>query len=111
MAGLTPPRVPDQPVPVFTAGDPPRLERACAGRAFAERRDAALIAVFGRPVSASRSCRNPRQRPQITVRQCRPALARCLMSYSPEDRHPGGDPVCSGSDRPKISASFQIVVD
>jgi len=39
-------RVPDQPVPVFTAGDPPRLERACAGRAFAERRDAALIAVF-----------------------------------------------------------------
>jgi hypothetical protein len=46
MAGLTPPSVPGQPVPVFTAGDPPRLERACAGRAFAERRDAALIAVF-----------------------------------------------------------------
>ena len=46
MAGLKPPRVPDKPVPVFTAGDLPRLERACAGRAFAERRDAALIAVF-----------------------------------------------------------------
>ena len=46
MAGLKPPRVPDKPVPVFAAGDLPRLERACAGRAFAERRDAALIAVF-----------------------------------------------------------------
>ena len=38
---------PDKPVPVFAAaGDLPRLERACAGRAFAQRRDAALIAVF-----------------------------------------------------------------
>jgi integrase/recombinase XerD len=46
MAGLKPPHVPEKPVPVFTAGDLPRLERACAGRAFAERRDAALIAVF-----------------------------------------------------------------
>jgi integrase len=46
MAGLKPPRVPDKPVPVFAAGDLQRLERACAGRAFAERRDAALIAVF-----------------------------------------------------------------
>jgi len=46
MAGLKPPRVPDNPVPVFAAGDLPRLERACAGRGFAERRDAALIAVF-----------------------------------------------------------------
>ena len=43
MAGLKPPGVPDKPVPVFAAGDLPRLERA---RAFAERRDAALIAVF-----------------------------------------------------------------
>jgi integrase/recombinase XerD len=32
MAGLTPPRVPDKPVPVFTAGELPQLERACAGR-------------------------------------------------------------------------------
>jgi integrase len=46
MAGLKPPRVPGKPVPVFAAGDPPRLERACAGRAFAQRRAAALIAVF-----------------------------------------------------------------
>jgi hypothetical protein len=122
-------RVPDQPVPVFTAGDPPRLERACAGRAFAERRDAALIAVFGRPVSAPRSwpesapapaAREPAAattaswrtgrdtshhrskgtaartaksgpRPQITVRQCRPALARCLMSYSPASKRRGAE--------------------
>ena len=46
MAGLKPPCVPDKPVPVFTAEDLPRLERACTGRAFAQRRDAALIAVF-----------------------------------------------------------------
>jgi site-specific recombinase XerD len=46
MAGLKPPLVPDKPVPVFTDGDLPRLERACAGRAFAERRDAALLAVL-----------------------------------------------------------------
>jgi site-specific recombinase XerD len=45
-AGLTPPRVPGKPVPVFTDGDLPRLERVCAGRAFTQRRDAALIAVF-----------------------------------------------------------------
>src|ERR1700689_5012494 len=47
MAGMGPPRVPDKPVPVFAAGALPRLERACAGRSFAQRRDAALIAVFG----------------------------------------------------------------
>jgi len=46
MAGLKPPHVPDKPVPVFTAGDLPQLERACAGRGYAQRRDAALIAVF-----------------------------------------------------------------
>jgi site-specific recombinase XerD len=46
MAGLKPPHVPEKPVPVFTAGDLPQLERACAGRGFAQRRDAALIAVF-----------------------------------------------------------------
>ena len=46
MVGLKPPHVPEKPVPVFTAGDLPQLERACAGRGFAQRRDAALIAVF-----------------------------------------------------------------
>ena len=46
MAGLRPPHVPDKPVPVFADGDLARLERACAGRSFQQRRDAAMIAVF-----------------------------------------------------------------
>jgi site-specific recombinase XerD len=46
MAGLKPPRVPDKPVPVFAGDELPRLERACAGRGFQERRDAAIIAVL-----------------------------------------------------------------
>jgi integrase/recombinase XerD len=46
MAGLKPPAVPDRPVPVFTGEELLRLERACAGRSFARRRDAAMIAVL-----------------------------------------------------------------
>ena len=46
MAGLKPPRVPDKPVPVFAADELRRLERACAGRGFPERRDAAIISVL-----------------------------------------------------------------
>jgi site-specific recombinase XerC len=33
-------------VPVFTSGELSKLERACQGRGFAQRRDAAIIAVF-----------------------------------------------------------------
>jgi integrase/recombinase XerD len=46
MTGLRPPHVPEKPVPVFTGDDLARLERACAGRSFRQRRDAAMIAVF-----------------------------------------------------------------
>ena len=46
MAWLRPPHVPDQPVPVFNTDYLARLERACAGRSFQQRRDAAVIAVF-----------------------------------------------------------------
>ena len=46
MAGLAPPRVPDRLVPVFTPGELARLEQACAGRSFAQRRDTAIIAVL-----------------------------------------------------------------
>ncbi len=46
MAALRPPHVPDKPVPVFADRDLPRLERACAGRSFGQRRDTAIIAVF-----------------------------------------------------------------
>jgi site-specific recombinase XerD len=46
MAGLQPPRVPDKLVPVFTGEELARLEHACAGRSFAQRRDTAIIAVL-----------------------------------------------------------------
>ena len=46
MAGLAPPRVTEKLVPVFTSDELARLEQACAGRSFAQRRDTAIIAVF-----------------------------------------------------------------
>jgi integrase/recombinase XerD len=46
MAGLHPPKVAGKLVPVFTGNELTRLEQACAGRGFAERRDAAIIAVL-----------------------------------------------------------------
>ena len=56
MAGLHPPKVAGKLVPVFTGSELALLERACAGRGFAQRRDAAIIAVLcRRPASACRS--------------------------------------------------------
>jgi site-specific recombinase XerD len=46
MARLRPPHVPEKPVPVFTREELLWLERACAGRSFQQRRDAAVIAVL-----------------------------------------------------------------
>ena len=46
MEGLQPPRVTDKLVPVFTPEELTRLEQACAGRSFTQRRDTAIIAVF-----------------------------------------------------------------
>src|ERR1700704_1959632 len=46
MAGLAPPRVPAKLVPVFTNEELTRLEQACAGRSFAQRRDTAIVAVL-----------------------------------------------------------------
>jgi integrase/recombinase XerD len=46
MAGLRPPAIPVKPVPFFTTGELSRLEAACQGNSFAQRRDAAIIAVF-----------------------------------------------------------------
>ena len=46
MQGLRPPRVTGKLVPVFTGEELTRLEQACAGRSFAQRRDTAIIAVF-----------------------------------------------------------------
>ncbi len=45
-AGLQPPPVPQQQIPVFTGQELARLDQACAGRTFAQRRDTAIIAVF-----------------------------------------------------------------
>jgi integrase/recombinase XerD len=46
MARLRPPRVTEKLIPVFTSGELSKLEKACAGRSFAQRRDFAVIAVF-----------------------------------------------------------------
>jgi site-specific recombinase XerD len=46
MAGLHPPKVTEKLVPVFSSGELSKLEQARAGRGFAQRRDAAIIAVF-----------------------------------------------------------------
>jgi len=46
MAALAPPRVPARLVPVFTSEELARLEQACPGRSFTQRRDTAIIAVF-----------------------------------------------------------------
>ena len=46
MARLRAPKVIVTAVPVFTSVELPELEKACQGRSFAARRDAAIIAVF-----------------------------------------------------------------
>ena len=46
MARLHPPAVTEKLVPVFTSEELSKLEKACQGRSFAQRRDAAIIAVF-----------------------------------------------------------------
>src|SRR5690242_17156242 len=46
MTRLRPPRVTEKLIPVFTSVELSKLERACQGRSFLQRRDAAIIAVF-----------------------------------------------------------------
>jgi site-specific recombinase XerD len=46
MARLHPPAVTEKLVPVFTSEELSKLEKACQGRSFVQRRDAAIIAVF-----------------------------------------------------------------
>src|SRR5580658_10187786 len=45
MARLQPPCITEKLVPVFTGEERARLEQACAGRSFAQRRDTAIIAL------------------------------------------------------------------
>jgi integrase len=46
MAKLHPPKVTEKLVPIFTSEELSKLERACEGRTFAQRRDYAIISVF-----------------------------------------------------------------
>jgi len=46
MARLRAPKVADKPVPFFTSVELSKLEKACQGNTFAQRRDAAILAVF-----------------------------------------------------------------
>jgi integrase/recombinase XerD len=45
-SGLRAPKEPPGPVPVFSSGELSALRRACQGRSFRERRDAAMIEVL-----------------------------------------------------------------
>jgi site-specific recombinase XerD len=45
-ARLRAPAVREKPVPVFTSVELSKLERACRGNTFAQRRDAAIVSVF-----------------------------------------------------------------
>ena len=46
VAGLRAPKAPPGPVPVFSSGELSALRRACRGRSFRARRDAAMIEVL-----------------------------------------------------------------
>jgi site-specific recombinase XerD len=46
MAGMNPPQIPDEPPPVLTDDELRRLLKACDGREFADRRDAAILRLF-----------------------------------------------------------------
>jgi len=46
MTRLRPPKVTEKLVPVFSSGELAKLERACQGRTFAQRRDYAILCVF-----------------------------------------------------------------
>jgi integrase len=46
MAGTNPPQIPDEPPPVLTDDELRRLLKACEGRDFTDRRDAAILRLF-----------------------------------------------------------------
>jgi len=56
LAAFRAPTVTEKPVPVFTSVELSELQKACQGRTFAGRRDAAVIAV---PSRTSRPGRRP----------------------------------------------------
>ena len=46
MADMNPPQIPDEPPPVLTDNELRRLLKACEGRSFTDRRDAAILQLF-----------------------------------------------------------------
>ena len=92
MTRLRAPKVTEKLVPVFTSEELSALEKTCQGRSFAQRRDAAIIAVLtatgifspGRGAGRDplRRPRSPPQRPRLVEpgdhhpRQGRPAAGR-----------------------------------
>jgi site-specific recombinase XerD len=46
MTGMSPPRVPEQPVPILHDDELRRLLKACAGKHFEARRDTAMVRLF-----------------------------------------------------------------
>lgn len=46
MAGVSPPKVPEQPVPVVEVDDLRLLLKTCGGKEYADRRDAAILRLF-----------------------------------------------------------------
>ncbi len=49
MAGMRPPSVPEQPVPILSDDEVARLLKACEGREFEDRRDTALVRLMLEP--------------------------------------------------------------
>jgi hypothetical protein len=99
MARLRAPKVADKPVAFLTSGELSRLERACRGNTFAQRRDAAILAVFratGHPAGRTGRDPLPPRRPEPGRRG--PAAARDLhrgqARQGPDraDRPRGGPP-------------------
>jgi integrase len=71
MARLRAPKVTGKLVPVFTSGELSALERTCQGRAFAQRRDAAVIVVLKASGIVAARDHRPRQGRRIPGRQDR----------------------------------------
>jgi integrase len=87
MEGLQPPRVTDKLVPVFTGEELTRLERACAGRSFAQRRDHRGVRGDRHPaVRAGRPA--VRWRRPVAAGDHRPRQGR--QGPDRQDRPPGG---------------------
>ena len=117
MARLHPPKVTGPLVPVFTSGELSALQKACAGRTFAQRRDTAIIAVFRATgirlaeLAAIRYDPGDTQRSDVDLRQ-REITVRGKAGKGPDcpDRPPGrGDPgplpPPAGPARPGVAAA------